>query len=61
MTDPQLHDAATGNVIGPATRAQFDASLTTENGYILIDQDGDVVAPNGWAARRGGVRLVWVD
>lgn len=61
MKDPQLHDAATGLRIGPATRAQFDASLATENGLILIDLDGDVITQDSWAAQQPGVRTVWVD
>lgn len=55
-----LHDSDTGEMLGPATNAQVDASLAELDGHILIDADGDVVLEGTWPAQQPGVRRVYV-
>ena len=65
-TTHHLYDADTGDIIGPATREQVDASDDAEarggyGGVFLIDQDGDVIAEGSWDAQRPGVRRVYTQ
>lgn len=60
---PELFDAETGDLIGHATVDQVSATIDDagDTGIILIDADGDVVTPGGWAAQQPGVRRVYVS
>lgn len=60
MTTASLYDSDTAELIGPATTAQIEASMATDEGHILIDSDGDVVTDGTWAAQQPGVRRVYV-
>lgn len=56
-----LYDSESGECLGPATYAQWSASWRTEDGIILIDNHGDVIAAQyekaSWV---GPVRRVYV-
>lgn len=60
-----MRDADTGDLLGEATPAQRQASnksnSTGQHGIILIDADGDVIAPSSWAATQPGTRKVYTE
>jgi hypothetical protein len=56
----ELHDSETNEVLGDATNEQITHSLSTVEGHILVDADGNVVQPGTWAAQQPGVRKVYV-
>lgn len=58
-----LYDYTTGQEIGPATREQWEASLSQaagETGAITIDADGEVRHPSDDTAAYGQLRTVYV-
>jgi hypothetical protein len=65
MTEPTIHDADTGDLIGPASPAHIAAGRTAEAkdggaGLFLVDAELRQVAAGTWAADQPGVRRVYV-